>query len=113
MGKSGYHAVTDIWLEDPVRFGDAESCAGYAETALKNLRFVYRDPDAKVSLKNAWYSIWHSLQSARSAFCSNLVAKVYATHIWRLQLKLQELEEPLMHFGALALATAAVTTLLF
>ncbi|KAH9953068.1 hypothetical protein BGW80DRAFT_1520010 [Lactifluus volemus] len=93
MGKSGYRAVADIWLEDPVRFGDAESCAGYAETALKNLRFVYRDPDAK---------------SARGAFCSDLVAKVYATHIRRLQLKLQELEEPPMHFGALALATAAV-----
>ncbi|KAH9954723.1 hypothetical protein BGW80DRAFT_1467625 [Lactifluus volemus] len=93
MGKSGYRAVMDMWLEDPVTFGDAEACAEYVEIALDKLRFVYRDPDAK---------------SARGAFCSDLIVKVYATHIHKLQLKLQELEDPPMHFGALALATAAV-----
>ncbi|KAH9960751.1 hypothetical protein BGW80DRAFT_1461020 [Lactifluus volemus] len=93
MGKSGYRAVADMWLEDPVTFGDAEACAEYVDIALDKLRFVYRDPDAK---------------SARGAFCSDLIVKVYATHIRKLQLKLQELEDPPMHFGALALATAAV-----
>jgi hypothetical protein len=57
IGKSGYRAIVDLWLEDPATFGNPEARAEYIEKALGSFKFIYKNPDAaKVSLYISYYS---------------------------------------------------------
>jgi hypothetical protein len=39
----------DLWVENGDQFGILEEHAEHVETSLKDLRFVYKDPDVPVS----------------------------------------------------------------
>ncbi|KAH9974166.1 hypothetical protein BGW80DRAFT_1249862 [Lactifluus volemus] len=62
IGKSGYRAIVDLWLEDPATFGNAEARAEYIEKALHGFKFIHKNPDAAKEM--------------RATFCSSLIAKV-------------------------------------
>ncbi|KAI0290098.1 hypothetical protein B0F90DRAFT_1825526 [Multifurca ochricompacta] len=91
IGKAGYKAIMDIWDNDPsFELASLEECAIYAESALKGFRFVYQYPD---------------VMGSRAAFCSDLITKVYAKHLQRIE------KSPVNYgpqIGALALVTVAV-----
>ncbi|KAI0295050.1 hypothetical protein B0F90DRAFT_1670270 [Multifurca ochricompacta] len=91
IGKAGYKAIMDIWDNDPsFELASSEECAIYAESALKGFRFVYQYPD---------------VMGLRAAFCSDLIMKVYAKHLQRIE------KSPVNYgpqIGALALVTVAV-----
>jgi hypothetical protein len=50
LGKAGYSAVLALWVENEVLFGSSEEHAEYVETSLKDMCFVYKDPDVPVSI---------------------------------------------------------------
>jgi len=89
IGKAGRRAVLELWASNPGRFQTAESRRDYVSNAIKNARFIYKYPDASTN---------------REPFCSDLVSKVYATHLRKI-IVLDDYEN---QTGALALATVAV-----
>ncbi|KAI0287587.1 hypothetical protein B0F90DRAFT_1673041 [Multifurca ochricompacta] len=82
LGSMGQRACYD--------FASSEEFAKFAGSALEGFRFIYQYPDFKGS---------------RAAFCSELITKVYAKHLQRIE------KSPIDYgpqIGALALVTAAV-----
>ena len=57
IGKSGHHAIIDMWLEDPATFCSAEAHAEYIKTELHCFRFIHKYPDTEVSVYTEFYTI--------------------------------------------------------
>ncbi|KAI0291178.1 hypothetical protein B0F90DRAFT_1671639 [Multifurca ochricompacta] len=91
IGKAGYKVILDLWDNDACYdFASSEEFAKFAGSALEGFHFIYQYPDFKGS---------------RAAFCSELITKVYAKHLQRIE------KSPINYgpqIGALALVTAAV-----
>ncbi|KAI0293133.1 hypothetical protein B0F90DRAFT_1822345 [Multifurca ochricompacta] len=91
IGKAGYKVILDLWDNDACYdFASSEEFAKFAGSALEGFRFIYQYPDFKGS---------------RAAFCSELIMKVYAKHLQRIE------KSPINYgpqIGALALVTATV-----
>ncbi|KAI0302879.1 hypothetical protein B0F90DRAFT_179304 [Multifurca ochricompacta] len=92
IGKAGCKAVTDLWDDDPSSelSSSLEGRAKFVESALKGFRFIYKHPD---------------VMGSRAAFCSDLITKVYSTHLRRIATSSMNYGPQI---GALALVTAAV-----
>ncbi|KAI0294721.1 hypothetical protein B0F90DRAFT_1821009 [Multifurca ochricompacta] len=91
IGKVGYKVILDLWDNDTCYdFASSEEFAKFAGSALEGFHFIYQYPDFKGS---------------HAAFCSELITKVYAKHLQRIE------KSPIDYgpqIGALALVTAAV-----
>ncbi|KAI0303557.1 hypothetical protein B0F90DRAFT_1667002 [Multifurca ochricompacta] len=91
IGKAGYKVILDLWDNNACYdFASSEEFAKFAGSALEGFHFIYQYPDFKGSC---------------AAFCSELIMKVYAKHLQRIE------KSPINYgpqIGALALVTAAV-----
>ena len=57
MGKAGHHALIEFWEADTVIGYLAKACTAYVAEALSGLHFIYKYPDACVSVTTSQSSV--------------------------------------------------------
>ncbi|KAI9432524.1 hypothetical protein H4582DRAFT_2061728 [Lactarius indigo] len=90
IGKAGYHAVSVLWKQESTWFSSAKDIREYVSDAFVGLSFVYKFPERT---------------NGRGPFCSDLISKVYASHLRKTS---PDGGEYGPQIGGLALATVAV-----
>ncbi|KAI9438850.1 hypothetical protein BJY52DRAFT_1195866 [Lactarius psammicola] len=91
IGKAGHHTVINMWDPNPSGFSPPEDRAEYIAENLKNFQFLYKFPE---------------MTRGRGAFCSYLIARVFALHLHKISTGRLVAHVP--QIGRLALAAAAV-----
>ncbi|KAI0298439.1 hypothetical protein B0F90DRAFT_1669029 [Multifurca ochricompacta] len=100
IGKAGCKAVMDLWDDDP-----SSELSSSLEGRVNLLSPLSRAFALSTSIQTSCLNIAAKQQGSREAFCSDLITKVYATHLRRIATSLMNYGPQI---GALALVTAGV-----